>query len=257
MFVQKVTLVTNVQINVCVLMALFVISFQVDVRVPPVLQLPFVDCILTGCLQDVNAHLASLVIAAQMSVTVTLMHVTELQENVLDAARISGLIYFHPDVKKPYSLYMTGIITVTGNKTNPGTQWSVTCRVEELQQNSPRYTVFLSQSMDFSSTSLQASSSLTAASNRAGFIQRGSTFTTTDAQAGETYYCVIAGFAWLNTTLSHYDLPIISESPEIVNMSQTSVTIEWRAWMNKRLGPGGWLYCVYRKDATVAGVMLL
>ncbi|PIK54587.1 putative angiopoietin-1 receptor-like [Apostichopus japonicus] len=123
-----------------------------------------------------------------------------------------------------------GVINVTGSKTNPGTQWSVTCWVEELQQTSPKYTVYLSQTMDLSPPFLQAPSSLTSASNRAGFIQRGSTFTTTVAQAGDTYHCVIPGFAWLNTTLSHYDLPIISESPEIVDMSQTSITINWRAW---------------------------
>ncbi|XP_071813578.1 uncharacterized protein [Apostichopus japonicus] len=126
-----------------------------------------------------------------------------------------------------------GIINVTGNKTNPGTQWSVTCWVEELQQNSSKYTVFLSQSIGLSSTSFPVTSNLTKDSSRAGLIQRGSTFTTTDAQAGETYYCVIqhsTGFAWLNTTLSHYELPMISESPEIVDMSQTSITINWRAW---------------------------
>ncbi|XP_071854084.1 uncharacterized protein [Apostichopus japonicus] len=149
-----------------------------------------------------------------------------------------------------------GIINVTVNKTNPGTQWSVTCWVEELQQNSPMYTVFLSQSMDLSSPFMQATSSLTEASNRADFIQRGSTFTTTDAQAGETYYCVIqhsTGFAWLNTTLSHYDLPIISESPEVVDMSQTSITIKWRAW-NEQTDVGdppvvGYIV-YYRKNAT-------
>ncbi|PIK54582.1 putative receptor-type tyrosine-protein phosphatase mu-like [Apostichopus japonicus] len=199
-----------------------------------------------------NVKLASLVITALKSVTVTLMHVIELQENVLDAARISGLIYLR-DVKKPYSLYITGIINVTGNKSNPGTQWSVTCWVEELQQNSPKYTVYLSQSTDLSSPFLQAPSSLTAAANRAGFIQRGATFTTTDAQAGDTYYCVIPGLAWLNTTLSHYDLPIISELPEIVNMSQTSITIKWRAWDEQTdVGdPPVVSYIVYfRKDAT-------
>ncbi|XP_071852410.1 uncharacterized protein [Apostichopus japonicus] len=149
-----------------------------------------------------------------------------------------------------------GIINVTVNKTNPGTQWSVTCWVEELQQTSQKYTVYLSQTLNLSSTSLQAPSSLTAASNRAGFIQRGSTFTTTDAQAGETYYCVIqhsTGFAWLNTTLFHHDLPIISESPEIVDMSQTSVTIKWRAWdVQTDVGdPPVVSYIVYyRKNAT-------
>ncbi|PIK46302.1 putative tyrosine-protein kinase [Apostichopus japonicus] len=159
------------------------------------------------------------------------------------------------DVKKPYFLYITGIINVTGSKTNPGTQWSVTCWVGELQQTSPGYTVFLSQSMDLSSTSLGATSILTEASNRTGFIQRGSIFKT-DAQAGDTFYCVIphsTGFAWLNTTMSHYDLPMIRESPEIVDMSQTSVTIKWRAWDEQTdVGDppvvGYILY--YRKDAT-------
>ncbi|XP_071854063.1 uncharacterized protein [Apostichopus japonicus] len=156
-------------------------------------------------------------------------------------------------VDLPPSRCQEGIINVTGSKTNPGTQWSVTCWVEELQQNSPKYTVVLSQTMDLSSTPLQASSSLTAASNRAGFIQRGSIFTTTDAQAGTTYYCVISGFAWLNTTLSHYDLPIISESPEIVDMSQTSITIKWRAWdEGTDFGdpPVVGYIVYYRKDAT-------
>ncbi|PIK49437.1 hypothetical protein BSL78_13700 [Apostichopus japonicus] len=195
------------------------------------------------------------VIIAQRSVAVTLMHVIKLQENVLDAASISGLIYLPPDVKKTYSLYITGIIYDTGNKTNPGTQWSVTCWVEELQQNSSKYTVFLSQSIGLSSTSFPVTSNLTKDSSRSGLIQRGSTFTTTDAQAGETYYCVIqhsTGFAWVNTTLSHYELPIISETPEIVNMSQTSITIEWRAWDEQTdVGdpPVVGYIVYYRKDA--------
>ncbi|PIK54584.1 putative angiopoietin-1 receptor-like [Apostichopus japonicus] len=124
----------------------------------------------------------------------------------------------HQWIDLPPSRCQEGIIDVTGSKTNPGTQWSVTCLVE-VQQTSPMYRVYLSQTIDLSSTPLQASSGITEA-----------IFTTTDSQAGDTYYCVIPGLAWLNTTLSHYDLPIISESPEIVNMSQTSVTIEWKAW---------------------------
>ncbi|XP_071854125.1 uncharacterized protein [Apostichopus japonicus] len=160
----------------------------------------------------------------------------------------------HQWIDLPPSRCQEGIINVTGNKSNPGTQWSVTCWVEELQQISPKYTVVLSQTMDLSSPFLQAPSSLTAASNRAGFIQRGSTFTTTDAQAGDTYYCVIIpGFAWLNTTLSHYDLPIISELPEIVDISQTSVTIKWRAWGEQTdVGdpPVVGYIVYYRKNAT-------
>ncbi|XP_071813580.1 uncharacterized protein [Apostichopus japonicus] len=139
----------------------------------------------------------------------------------------------HQWIDLPPSRCEEGIINVTGNKTNPGTQWSVTCWVEELQQNSSKYTVFLSQSISLSSTSFPVTSNLTKDSSRAGLVQRGSTFTTTDAQVGETYYCVIqhsTGYTWLNTTLSHYELPIISESPGIVDMSQTFITINWRAW---------------------------
>ncbi|PIK54594.1 putative receptor-type tyrosine-protein phosphatase kappa [Apostichopus japonicus] len=120
----------------------------------------------------------------------------------------------------PFPRYITEIINVTVNKTNPGTQWSVTCWVEEIQQSSPKYTVVLSQTMELSNTSLEATSFLTEASNRAGFIQRGSIFTTTDAKAGDTYYCVIphsTGFAWLNTTLSHY------ESSQLLQYTQTNL----------------------------------
>ncbi|XP_071852041.1 uncharacterized protein [Apostichopus japonicus] len=167
-----------------------------------------------------------------------------------------GCCKHHAWIDSPPSRCQEEIINVTVNKTNPGTQWSVICWVEEIQVSSPKYTVFLSQSMDNSSTLLQTTSNFTETSNRTGFVQRGSLFTTTDAQAGDTYYCVIphsTGFAWLNTTLSQYDLPIISESPEIVNMSETSITIKWRAWDEETdVGdPPVVSYIVhYRKNAT-------
>ncbi|PIK49197.1 putative angiopoietin-1 receptor-like, partial [Apostichopus japonicus] len=124
-----------------------------------------------------------------------------------------------------------GILNVTGNIVNPGVKWSsVTCWSRELTGNSTRYPVNLVRSLvshDDSGVTLSNRSD----SQSDDFTLRGWNYTIDNPQAGDQFYCWIPmSTAQLNATLSYYELLVLSNPPELLDVTSTSIDIRWAAW---------------------------
>ncbi|XP_071812265.1 uncharacterized protein [Apostichopus japonicus] len=124
-----------------------------------------------------------------------------------------------------------GILNVTGNIVNPGVKWSsVTCWSRELTGNSTRYPVNLVRSLvshDDSGVTLSNRSD----SQSDDFTLRGWNYTIDNPQAGDQFYCRIPmSTAQLNATLSYYELLVLSNPPELLDVTSTSIDIRWAAW---------------------------
>ncbi|PIK44639.1 putative receptor-type tyrosine-protein phosphatase alpha-like isoform X1 [Apostichopus japonicus] len=152
------------------------------------------------------------------------------RENALDAANVSGLIKLMLDARK---LPCTDAIRSrnTVNVQNESNWSSVTCWSRELTGDSPRYPVNLVRSLSSpDDPGVYLSNRFDSQSDN--FTLRGWNYTIDNPQAGDQFYCWIPTLssAQLNANLSYYELLVLSNPPELLDITNTSMDIRWMAW---------------------------
>ncbi|KAJ8040643.1 Tyrosine-protein kinase receptor Tie-1 [Holothuria leucospilota] len=139
-------------------------------------------------------------------------------------------------------------------KVNSGQSTSVKC--DTSRSIVTTYRTELSRERDSLVDSGIIRSNTSSGVNNQGSLISITDFIINNVSSRDIFYCVLVSntepLAWLNTTFSAYELPVLNDPPTFHSRTNDSVTIRWRAWdAEKDVGdPPVVSYVTYYKEDT-------